>query len=224
MGQSWGTVGPRDWADGTVLVIGTGPSLSGVPLPTLLQGRQYRATVTVKAAGYLLPEADACVCADWRWPRRMGPMLRDGLVPPLYLCVDDDWRDAPDALPPGTTMLRRYHIGDALGVLSPDPRALAFGGSSGFAGLNFAVLRGASRVVLLGFDYAVAGDGLHHADPAMYPWTKPQDARFWEWWVQPFHNVRPRLQALGVEVFNATPGSRLDAFPQVDLDAVCPRQ
>lgn len=201
-----------------MLVVGSGPSLTGIDLPALLAGRGLRAVVAVKAAGFLAPEADVCVAADWRWTRR--PLPWDRLAPPLYLAVDDDW-DGP--LPPGATLLRRWPQEQDPGRLSPDPRALAMGGTSGFAALNFAVLRGARRVVLLGYDYRHDSDGRHHAAPELHVHYRLHDARFWHWWTAPFLAARPALAAAGVTVLNATPGSALAAFPLVDLDAVAPR-
>jgi hypothetical protein len=101
--------------------------------------------------------------------------------------------------------------------LETNATGLRTGRSSGYAAINLAAHLGASRIVLLGYDYKPGPTGQRNwfgDRPASY-WRAmpPYDdsiMRCWPSIVQP-------LEALGIEVVNATPGSALTMFPQMSL-------
>lgn len=99
--------------------------------------------------------------------------------------------------------------------LSADPEGLRTGGSSGYMALNLAVLAGAKRIVLLGYDCRPVGGKNHffgdHPDKS----TQPFDH-----WRKMYRRVRPALDAAGVEVLNATPESGINAFRRIALEDV----
>jgi hypothetical protein len=45
-------------------------------------------------------------------------------------------------------------------------------------------------------------------------------SRYEEQFIPAIERMVPRLNALGIEVLNATPGSKLTCFPMVDLSSV----
>lgn len=94
--------------------------------------------------------------------------------------------------------------------LSLDPHGIASGSHSGYQALNLAVLLGAKRIMLMGFDMRVVGDRLHwHED---YPDKNPTDAKLAEW-AKHYDTMVPTLSAAGVTVINCTPDSRITCFP-----------
>ena len=91
------------------------------------------------------------------------------------------------------------------------------GGNSGFGALNLAVLKGAKRIVLLGYDFRFPA---HHWFPA-YPWGTTQDkSAMYRHWANQFAYSVPVLDRLGVKIWNASPKSLVEAFPKIALDAL----
>jgi hypothetical protein len=199
----WGTVGPADWQEGITAIVGSGPSLAGVDLDVLRSFPAITHTIAVKEAAWDMPWADACVCVDQKWPRRRD---LNALPVPLYLCLGEPY---VGPIPTGSTFLRRF----VHGPLSDRPDALAQGCTSGYAALNFAILKGARKILLLGYDYRHGRDGKHHGRPEWNPWYPPANARLWTYWRDPFNAIAGTLRSRGVVVVNASPGSALDAFP-----------
>jgi hypothetical protein len=78
--------------------------------------------------------------------------------------------------------------------LSEDPGVLNTGGNSGYAAINLAYLKRASRIHLIGYDM----------DPS-------HDEKY-EQWIPRFRTMRTQLEARGVTVINHNPHSFVDAF------------
>lgn len=87
------------------------------------------------------------------------------------------------------------------------------GSNSGLLGIKVAISKGAKRVLLLGFDMGGAHYFGEHKPPLKN--TKPQ--RF-EVFKDQFRKFKPK----GVEIYNCTPGSRLNAYPMKELNACLP--
>lgn len=88
---------------------------------------------------------------------------------------------------------------------------LRVNGNSGAGAINLAVLFGARKIMLLGFDMheGPSGEKHWHVD---HPSPCVQKQLFSEW-LHKFDAVAKDLKTLGVEVVNATPGSALKCFP-----------
>ncbi len=86
--------------------------------------------------------------------------------------------------------------------LSIDPCVLRVGGNSGYGALNLAVLKGAKRINLIGFDM----------DPG-----DPVNGEFYRQWAPRFRTMLPQLKNLGVTVLNRSVDSHIDAFSKVGL-------
>ena len=109
-----------------------------------------------------------------------------------YLALPlDTWPDCGGI--PGVTYLQWGH-GEGL---SEDPRVLNTGGNSGYAAINLAYLKQATRIDLLGFD------------------MDPSEKSEYTFWIAAFRTMLPQLKARGVEIFNHSPSSHIDAFPRV---------
>jgi hypothetical protein len=103
---------------------------------------------------------------------------------------------------------------------SLDPARIHYGNSSGFQAINLALLFGATRILLVGFDMRTptAGQPRHffgdHADPAM------NRARY-EHFLPAFTEAARRLPP-HIKIVNCTPGSALRCWPALSLeDARC---
>jgi hypothetical protein len=87
--------------------------------------------------------------------------------------------------------------------------------NSGFQALNLALQFGAKRIALCGYDFTMhRGTHWHGRHPAGL--NNPTE-RALEGWRVALEAQRPILQERGVEVFVATPDSRLAGYPRRPL-------
>lgn len=97
--------------------------------------------------------------------------------------------------------------------LSMDPERIVTGRHSGFQALNVAVLAGATRILLLGYDGAPAPDGRTH----WHGGHPVASAGIFEYIRRSFSAAEAQLAAAGVEVLNCSLSSAINAFPKVAL-------
>ncbi len=102
--------------------------------------------------------------------------------------------------------------------LSFDPRKLHCGGNSGYQAVNLAVLMGATRIALLGYDmrFGPNGEKHWHAD---HRDRNPEENRL-AIWARAFETMDLDLKRAGVAVVNCTPGSAIACFPHADINDV----
>lgn len=98
---------------------------------------------------------------------------------------------------------------------STNPEFIHYGNNSGFQAVNLAILFGATEIVLVGFDMRIVGNQSHFFGNHKSPLT---DSHSFVIWVQEFANASKQLDALGVRIINATPGSALRCFPMMPLE------
>lgn len=220
------------WPGSTIVCMATGPSL------TLSQVREVDAwrarggcRVIAINDGYLYaPWADVLYFADVRWwewhdkgveREQIGLAARDvqrlfRAFAGLRVSIENCNRRVSD---PRVAVLRNLSlVGGTMGRISLDPTGIYTGQHSGYQAINVAVLAGAKRVVLLGYDMRpgrdIEGRERHHA------WGDhpvPSGAETYRSFRQEFRLAAPTLAKMGVEVWNATPGSALEHFPKTDL-------
>lgn len=93
------------------------------------------------------------------------------------------------------------------------PGVIHRGSNSGFQATNLALLLGARRVVLVGFDMKGSHFfGEHPPMPRRSPSARPPAI-----WLRKFERAAELLPA-GVEIINATPDSALQCFPMMTLE------
>ena len=99
--------------------------------------------------------------------------------------------------------------------LSEKPNGLMTGQNSGHQAMNLAVLLGAKRILLLGFDMKAGERGQMHwfGDHPI-----PTQASSFSAMLHNFGKTLKPLAAAGVEVINCTPGSALACYPRRSLD------
>jgi enoyl-CoA hydratase/carnithine racemase len=98
--------------------------------------------------------------------------------------------------------------------ISESPNAIATGSNSGYQAINIAVLAGAKRILLLGYDMKFAAGKKSHWHGG-HPLQMPEGA--YTRYARKFKTMLPQLERLGVAVINCTPGSAIDAFPRGDI-------
>jgi hypothetical protein len=194
---------PRLWDGETVVCIASGPSLT----PEDVEAVRGRARVIVVNTSYqIAPWADVLYAADakwWKWHR--GAPTFAGRK---YSITKESARW------PGVVVLAR----GASSGLSHDPSRLCLGANGGYQAINLAVLLGASRIVLLGYDMAIGLDGKEHwhadhPNPTRSPYQTFRAA---------YPTLVEPLTAAGVEVINCSRRTALNCFPRAVITDLFP--
>lgn len=197
---------PRDWVGQTAVVMATGPSLT----PADVDACRGLRVIAVNDAYRLAPWADALYASDVSW------WLVHRGVPDFagvkWSVQHNQWK--PDRCARFADVRRLAHAGER--GLSTDPAAICTGRNSGYAALNLAVLYGATRIILLGFDMGHDKGGQTHFF-GNHPGSLSNKS--------PYHSFLPffktaaaQCRALGVVVVNSSRRSSLDCFPKVRLE------
>lgn len=193
---------PRAWVGETVVCAATGPSLTAEDLALV---RDRARVIVVNDAYTVAPWADVLYAADARWWNwHQGANAFHGVKYSL----------SPEARVYGVTILRK---GRTQG-LSLDAGTLNTGLNSGYQAINLAVLYGAARIVLLGYDM-LRGPGRREHFFGSHPSGGPPNlARF----LPQFQTLVTPLAQAGVEVVNCTRRTAIRCFPQRPLEAEFP--
>lgn len=200
-------VDPR-WDGATCVVAGSGPSLT----QTQCDLRRGVKTIAVNDAHRLLPDADILYACDARWWNEYDGMLsfagerwssHNAGGQDDKIKVGERW---------GLTLIAGRHSPG----FSTNPTRIHYGENSGFQALNLAILLGAKRILLIGFDMRNHGTPvkplrhffgqhpkeLRNSDPSIF--------------IKNFVEAAKRIPK-GVQIINCTPGSALPCFPFADL-------
>ena len=189
-----------DWSGQTVVIVASGPSAANEPLGI---GRDKVRFLAVKDGWRLCPWADA-----------------------LYGC-DHHWWQAHDGVPAfhGVRLAYEQKTLDLWGGLKVDIRKgedrllfdrigeVGWGFNSGFHAVNLAIQFGASRLVLVGFDFRV-DHGRHFFGDHSYGRGRPGADCIAKWRLV-LDNQAPLISGRGVRAVNCSPLSALTAFPKM---------
>jgi len=99
--------------------------------------------------------------------------------------------------------------------LSFNPKVIHYGSNSGFQALNIAVLMGAKRIILLGYDMRFSKDNKSH-------WfgDHPDNVRSnYTSWLSNYGVAAAQLNEKGIEVINCSPISALTCFRMESLES-----
>jgi hypothetical protein len=206
---------PRLWPGETFVCIASGPSLTREDVEAV-RGRAR--VIAVNRSIELAPWADVWYAADaqfWKWVyRSIGDYAPVTAIAERYegrkytvTKESTKW--------PGVTLLGR---GSSDG-LSLDPMKICLGGNSGYQAINLAVLLGASRIVLLGYDMQLGTRGKRH-------WHSDHPPAFMNSPLQTFRQhfptlVRP-LKDAGVSIVNCSRATALTCFERQTIEDVFP--
>ncbi len=100
--------------------------------------------------------------------------------------------------------------------------ALGFGHNSGCGAINLALLLGARRVYLLGYDCKLGADGRSNWHPHT---VDAPNSEVYPQFLEGFAAIARTLPVVfpGAEILNCTEGSAIPFFPFVKLDSVLPK-
>lgn len=104
-------------------------------------------------------------------------------------------------------------LGHELNIFSTDQTKIHYGSNSGFQGINLAILLGATRIGLVGFDMRKIQDKAHYFDRPVLSTGN------YEAFVGEFESAAKRMPP-GVEIINCTPGSALNCWENRGLDGI----
>lgn len=216
------------WHGKRAFILACGASLTLEQVALVEAAREGAGVIAVNDAYLVAPWADVHYAADSHWHQ----WHMDGIPKPTLGLTAEDVRkrwasfagqkctiqnSGANVMDPHVHMLRnRDYPNNGVG-LSIDPFALVTGRNSGFQALNLAVLAGAKKIILLGFDGQPSAAGRDHfhgghprpTPPAAYPLYR-----------QAMSAAENALLDLGVEVVNCSPGTAIDAFPKKRLEEV----
>lgn len=212
----------------TVAALAGGPSLTPQAFEMVRAAREAdRLRVIAINDSYLLaPWADVHYAADAKWHR----WHTDGIAKPALGLRPEDVRArwaafmgqkctiqpsekyVPDSV---HVMRNRDHPYYGKG-LSLDPDYLVTGKHGGFQVLNLAILAGATRILLLGYDASNSQAGARHWHGSHPIETDSPEQRY-QTFRQSFIDSQHEIAATGVAVLNCSPTSRIDTFPKIDL-------
>lgn len=203
------------WPGGRCIVAASGPSLTlDVANTCAASGWPV---IVVNDAYRLLPWADVLYACDAKWwdAHHGAPIFRGEKWSSHSMAregdLENDKRQAADAY--GLHVVRgRNRPG-----FSRDPDAIHYGGNSGFQAINLAILFGAVRIVLVGFDMR----GHEHFFGKHPKPLNQLDAstRGFERYVPHFIEAAHTLPE-HIRILNCTPVSALTCFPMRDLNAI----
>ncbi len=189
-----------DWQGKTVILIGGGPSLRTFNFMKLLPLRKAGALViAINDAMRRCPWADVAFSIDRLWLSKRRYMLNQFKGEKVAIA------DASCAkFRPGV----RYILRDPSPRLSDDMAVVCTGENSGFAALGMSMMRGATKIYMLGYD--MTGPGHFHAG---YEWNCPHGVADYPRWAGHFDALAVEAEERGVSVINCNSDSAVKCFP-----------
>lgn len=205
---------PELWPGSTVVLLGGGPSMTRDQVD-YCRGRAH--VIAINNAYRVAPWADMlyfCEEKFWLW-NRARPEFKEFRGVKVALETANCF-----AFEPLVHRLKNYKWApglelDAAGNQVAD--GLRHGWSSGYAAIGLAMLLGARRIVLLGYDMKAAADGSCHWHKD-YPLVDGPGV-YAEKMLGMFPSLIEPLRDRGVTVINATSDTALRCFPRFDLHA-----
>jgi hypothetical protein len=197
----------RRWPGSTIVCLATGPSLTAEDVDYC---RGKVPVIAVNDAYRLAPWADALIAADasW-WHAHQGVTSFAG---EQWSIEHSSWARYDGRWP---RIQRLQNTGEH--GIETHPTGLRNGRNSGYLALNLAVLYGASRIVLLGYD--MGSKGRHSHFFGHHPGAMHQHSPY-PMFIAKFETAVAPLKALGIAVVNCSRATALTCFPRGELRQV----
>ena len=194
-----------------VVVAATGPSLTADVAARVRRARWPEGkcrVVAINDAYRLLPYADILYACDERWWRAHIEEIERTFHGERWTTHEEKSEtNNKRGIPDGWKV--RAVAGASQPGFSTNGAVVHYGSNSGFQAINLALLKGATRVILVGFD--MKGRGHFFGDHPEPLHNRTSYAEF----VPEFRAAARRCRT---PIFNATPGSGLDCWPRVTLE------
>lgn len=188
---------------GTIVCIGAGPSVTDDDVAYV---RGKAPVIAINRSIQKAPWADVAYCADarmWKWLHDDGTLEK---VTGVRIGLERKTGGVRDVADYGVHVLH----GARDEGLSTTPDVLHSGGHSGYQAINLAVLMGATRILLLGYDGQAAPD---KRDEWHAPHPSESKKPNYPAWRDALSGLVQPLKAAGVEVVNCSPRTAYTAFP-----------
>lgn len=194
----------EDWK--TVLILGSGPSLSKSILYLSLLKDDVK-VIAINDTYKLYPNADILyACDDKWWKHHQGVM---GFKGEKFSCFEN--RKVKDLI------LKEYNVQIVDGTDSKGfgKDKIHYGKNSGFQAVNLAILLGAEKIILLGFDMKLDRGKSHFFGEHPFGFA-----------VSPYHSfIEIFNKAIdtvpeGVKIYNATEDSALKCFETINIQDI----
>lgn len=206
-----GNTGLKNWDDKPVVIVGGGSSL--LQFKDKLQTLHQKYHVLAVNNSYQHCHPEVIFSLDHQWLKNSFAFI-PSMPAPVFCAVADD-----HPMPSCKNLTYLWRRDRIKAYLSISRSEITNGHNSGYGALNFAFLKGAKRIYLLGFDFKIIEEKKHFHEG--YTWTSPQDPnRVFPIWAKLFDDCVPQLQGSMIEVFNCSPNSLLTAFPYKPYDEV----
>lgn len=197
----------RTWEGEDVYIIGGGPSLRAFRWD-LLRGKN---TIGCNSAFILGADiCKICVFVDYSWWQDIGSK-RLHEYSGIAIGYGPEFEKHAAELPEWLHAAAREETHDGLSTEKP-----VFNGNSGALAINLALILGAKRVFLLGFDMRLEGDRANWHDLR----TEEPQACVYPTFCEHLRNVANDLPVKfpGREVINVSDVSKLSVFPMVSVE------
>jgi hypothetical protein len=212
-------IDPR-WAGGSCIVAAPGPSLTPEVIHKVRFARWLNdwRVIVVNDAYKALPHADVLYAVDNGWWQIHGQC--QGFTGEKWAAHEQDPNPREIHGNDKRELAQRFGINLVRGLdgdeFSFDPAVIRYGQNSGFQAINLALLFGATRIVLVGFDMRHVGGKSHYfGDHPRELRTASDDV---------YRKFAPRFARAAaalpktVSIVNATPESALTCFKMESLD------
>jgi len=195
---------PRDWAGETVAIVASGLSVNSFDFGRIAGLR----TIAVKDGYLKVPDAEVLMIGDHRYALRTPDL--SAYKGPLILYTD------PVPLPEALWDERIRFIPKVAGRgLSDNPGQLRGTFTTVALAINLAVLRGATRILLVGVDAKAGPNNERHFSGSLKEhWGQRYERQKWG-----FSRLTEDLKARGIRVLNMNPDSAVKWFPFAKKDA-----
>ena len=187
----------RKWEGETVVLVGGGPSLTQADADYC---RGLAKLIAINDAYRLAPWANILYAYDVAWWDYHMPYL-GGFVGEKWTCNELAAKKHPLNF---IKSIRDPGLSECNGYIHT-------GGNSGFQALNLAVLFGAKRLILLGFDMQRQKGRSHWFGE--HPGNLNKHSNYLDF-ISHFVEAAPQLRKLGVEVINCSRDTGMTCFPR----------
>lgn len=193
-----GATVPTRWPGATVVILASGPSLT---LADVEDTVAYP-TIAISDTFIFAPHASVLYAPDPRWWRRQPEALKRPI--PKYALRKD-----PLAVIDGSVDVLNHLPGPGLS----QKRCCLKGSHAGIQAINLAVLSGATRIVLLGYDMKPDATGRNH-----FFGEHPDRSHVnYVTRLKDYDGIVPDLAHNGVQVVNASRDTAITTFPRLPL-------
>lgn len=215
-----------EWKGDTVVLIGGGASLKELDVGDV--GMAHTAgdlhVIVVNDAYLLAPWADVHYAADAKWHKWHTDGIEKAVLGFSAYQVRERWlsfkgqkssiQNSMNNIPDENVHILRNktYPNHAYGI-SLDPKALITGWHSGYQALNMAILAGASKIILLGYDAQKVDEKNHWFGD--HP--KVSTPQVYEEMLRAYSAGEKDIRATGVRVINCSLQSAINTFEKMTL-------